>query len=90
VARISPAYTAQNPNHIGSVYCTYNKKTKIDLWLKLKHNNNNLGGSSGHQKVSKRSREYSFNQKHLKSGAKEVLLQMYHIVCEFPRHAQLP
>ena len=34
------------------------------------NNNNSLGGSSGHQKLSKISREYSFNQKHLKSGAK--------------------
>jgi hypothetical protein len=34
------------------------------------NNNNSLGGSSGHQKLSKISREYSFNQKHLKGGAK--------------------
>ena len=74
MACVSPAYTAQNSLHIGSVYCIYNKKTKTDVRLKLKHNNNNngndyddddddnnnnnnLSGSSGHQKLSKISRE---------------------------------
>jgi len=100
VACISPAYTAQNSLHIGSVCCIYNKKTKIDLRLKLgrkKYNNNNNNNNNNNLTeavVTKNFLKYLENialtKSILRVEQKEELLQMYHIVCKFPRHAPLP
>jgi hypothetical protein len=42
---------------------------------------------TGHQKLPTVSTEYRFNQKHLKSGAKAVLLQTCHTERKFLGHA---